>query len=117
MVTSGRWSRSIIGPLLFCIFINDWPLYLTRASVRCDLFADDGTLNAANDNIDNMRRDLQQNLYDFSGWCRNRMALNPTKAKCMLMGTRQKHQEKKLRLVSVYFFFHIMFRNLLVSLP
>ena len=77
---------------LFCIFINDLPLCLTRASVPCDLFADDGALNTANDNIDNIRRDLQQSLYDVSGWCcRNRMAQNPTKIKCMLMATRQKH--------------------------
>ena len=63
--------------------------------LQCDLFADDGTLNTANDNIDNIRRDLQQSLYDVSGWrCRNRMALNPTKTKCMLMATRQKHQKK-----------------------
>ena len=84
---------------LFCIFINDLPLCLTRASVQCDLFADDGTLNTANDNIDNIRRDLQQSLYDVSGWCcRNRMTLNPTKTKCMLMATRQKHQKKQLPL-------------------
>ena len=51
---------SILGPLLFCIFINDLPLCLTRASVQCDLFADDGTLNTANDNIDNIRRDYNR---------------------------------------------------------
>ena len=61
-----KWSASRVDPRLFCIFINDLPLYLTRASVQCDLFADDGTLNTANDNIDNIRGDLQQSLYAVS---------------------------------------------------
>ena len=61
-----KWSASRVDPrpTSVCIFINDLPLCLTRASVQCDLFADDGTLNTANDNIDNIRRNLQQSLYD-----------------------------------------------------
>ena len=69
---------------------------LTRPSVQWDLFADDGTLNTANDNIDNIRRDLQQSLNSISGLCcGNRMAVDPTKTKYKLMATRPKHQKKQ----------------------
>ena len=83
---------SVCLSLSLCVSLS-----FTHASVQCDLLADNGTLNTANDNIDNIRRGLQQSLYDVSGWCcRNRMALYPTKTKCMLM--RQKHQKKQLPL-------------------
>ena len=60
---------------------------LTRPSVQSDLFADHGTLNTANDSINNMRRDLQQSVNDISGWCcGNRMALDPTKNKTHVDG-------------------------------
>ena len=39
---------------------------ITRPSMQCELFADDGTLNTANDNIDKRRRDLQLSLNDIS---------------------------------------------------
>ena len=71
------------------------PCVLHVRQSNVNLFADDGTLNTANDNIDNIRRDLQQSLYDVSGWCcRNRMALNPTKNKMHVDGDETKTPEK-----------------------
>ena len=75
---------------------------LTRPSLQCD-FDDDGTLKTANDNKDNIRRDLQKakqnkqkSVHDVSKWCcRNRMALNQTKTKRMLMATRQKRMKNR----------------------
>ena len=59
-------SASLNGPDIHTHFINDLPMCLTRPSVQCDLFADDGTINTANDNIENIRRDLLQSLNDIS---------------------------------------------------
>ena len=76
---------------------------LTRPSVQYLKNADDGTLNTGNDNIDNIGRDLQQSLNDISGWCcRNRITLNPTKTKPILMATRQKHQKQQLPLNLIF---------------
>ena len=50
-------QEPILGPLLCGIFINDLPLCLSPKSVKCDLFAVDGTLRTANDIIKNIFRD------------------------------------------------------------
>ena len=45
IVRQGIPQRSILGPLLFIIFINGLPLYVT--SSRTDLYADDTTLTSS----------------------------------------------------------------------
>ena len=45
IVRHGIPQGSILGPLLFIVFINDLPLYVT--SSRIDLYADDTTLTSS----------------------------------------------------------------------
>lgn len=90
---------SILGPILFCMYINDLPLDFNNARVRCDLYADDSTLHSSGKKLENIEKDLQSSLNKIDSWCKtNSMFLHPDKTKCMLISTRQKHQRKKMSL-------------------
>ena len=80
---------SILGPLLFSIYINDLPLSIN--SSLCHLFADDTTLVSHGESITSITCALNQALKDLYSWCvGNSMLVNPNKSECMLVCTRQK---------------------------
>ena len=94
-INHGVPQGSILGPLLFSVFINDLPLHITCPDVTCSLFADDGTLDVSSPSVANIADVLQQSLTEVSQWCsKNSMVPNIQKTKCMLVTTRQKHQLK-----------------------
>ena len=90
---------STLGPLLFSVFINDLPIAITSSKVETDLFADDGTLHAADKNINVINSELQLALSEVAEWCSlNDMIMNPSKTESMIITTRQKHQLEPLLL-------------------
>ena len=96
-IICGVPQGSILGPLLFCLFINDLPLCLKGLRVLCDIFADDNSLHSSDKNLGTIQSNLQEGLTRIDHWCKtNRMMLNPTKTKSMVITTRQKHQIKPL---------------------
>lgn len=96
-VYCGVPQGSILGPLLFCLYINDLPLYIKNNNVSCDLFADDGTLHTCSADLSAIQHDLQDSLNDVKEWCiYNKMVINAEKTKCMLFTTRQKRQKAPL---------------------
>ena len=92
LVETGVPQGSILGPLLFSIFINDLPMSLVHT--LCDLFADDCTIHTSNKNINNLEISLQNDLDNIIDWSqRNKMILNENKTKSMVLTTWQKMQD------------------------
>ena len=88
-INSGVPQGSILGPLLFTIFINDLPLYLSNA--RLCIYADDTTQLAAGRHVTNVALTLTDGLCKISEWASNNcMALNADKTKSMLICSKPK---------------------------
>ena len=66
-ITIGIPQTSILGPLLFILYINDLPLHLNNVSTQ--LYADDTIIYTANKSQDTTHKTLQKALIDLSDWC------------------------------------------------
>lgn len=91
-VLCGVPQGSILGPLLFLLFINDLPLYTSKVST--DLYADDTTLYCVHNSQSPTEQSLQIALNELHLWCKNNgMVLNSAKTKVMFATTSQKRQK------------------------
>ncbi|XP_075163191.1 uncharacterized protein LOC142235818 [Haematobia irritans] len=85
-VTSGVPQGSHLGPVLFCLFINDLPSVVKFSNIL--MFADDVKIFRPYNNPDE-RRYLQFDLDNFYDWCEtNLMELNISKCKLMRFSRR-----------------------------
>ncbi|CAB3989417.1 Hypothetical predicted protein [Paramuricea clavata] len=80
---------SILGPLLFIVFINDLPLSIPHGDI--DMYADDSTITTSAKTINQLNENLNQAMDEVSNWCNdNKMMPNTDKTKCMLITSWQK---------------------------
>ena len=86
-ITCGVPQGSILGPLLFLIYVND--LANVSKNAITILFADDTNTIYEGTSYDELMITVQDDLKDISNWFKtNKLALNETKTKFMIFHTR-----------------------------
>ena len=91
-VITGVPQGSILGPLLFNIFLNDIFMFISKCSL-CN-YADDNTLYSTGKNLNRIRRNLEMEFMILHQWFHeNHMTLNPGKCHYMVIGSRDLSHE------------------------
>ena len=82
-ITCGVPQGSVLGPLLFLIYVNDIANCLTHSKLIS--FADDTTVFLSSKCINDLYKNMNSDLDDLTNWFKaNRLALNVNKSNCML---------------------------------
>jgi hypothetical protein len=90
-VIAGVPQGSIVGPLLFNIFVNDLSLFLNCTMVR---YADDTTLIVSEPQPEDLKIEAESVLHDTFRWfTNNQLIINPSKTQLLLLGNKTKTDE------------------------
>ena len=93
-ITLGVPQRSVLGPLLFLIFINDLPAHLS--DINAKLFADDTTLLFSATTVEKCVQQCKTGVARISEWCEyNRLYINWTKTFLMFVSNRRNLEQLK----------------------
>ena len=88
LIKCGVPQGSILGPLLFLLYINDLPECLKNTRPR--LFADDTNLTATGHTIADIETAANSDLENLKNWLMaNKLSLNVAKTEFMLIGSPQ----------------------------
>jgi retron-type reverse transcriptase len=87
-INCGVPQGSILGPLLFLIYINDLPQCLKHSTAR--MYADDTNITTTGTSIREIVTHANDDLNNISDWLKaNKLSLNVTKTEYMFIGSDQ----------------------------
>ena len=93
-IVSGVPQRSIVGPILFNCFLNDFYYFIENANV--DNFADDNTLTTFSQNVRNLTSVLESESDIAIDWFKpNKMIVNPGKFQSIIIDNKKKRSRKR----------------------
>ena len=79
---------SVLGPLLFLIYVNDINRHVHLGS--CNIYADDTLIYCTGNNITELKYNIQKCVTDVHEWYEsNKLVINTSKSNVMLLTTRQ----------------------------
>ena len=89
-LSKGVPQGSVLGPLLFNIFINDL-FYAIEHSQVCN-FADDNTIFASGETLDAVTKCIENDMRNAMSWYKlNEMVANPEKFQLIYFGLKEDH--------------------------
>ena len=96
-VNIGVPQGTVLGPIIFLLYVNDLPSYLNQYS--CIMYADDTSLKSSADDHETLQTNLQFITDKTVDWLnKNRLLLNVKKSSCMLISTKQRIRVLRMKL-------------------
>ena len=97
-IKCGVPKGSILGPLLFLLYINDLPECLDNTRPR--LFADNTNLTASGESLNDIEIAVNSDLENLRNWLMaNKLSLNVAKTEFMLIGPKRMKTDSSLNIL------------------